>query len=219
MNLLAIETSGEYASLAVLDRAGQLTESARHSPEGHSSLLFGEIQSLLRRAGVRMEDLDCFAAAAGPGSFTGVRVALSAAKGLAAVMGKPMVAVSNLQALAWFGEAPLRAVLLDARRGGIYAAVFNERLEPVQAEIVTTLEPWLASLPAGEVEIVTAAPELLAGRALPHPVRVAQPQDLARAVAWIARAQALAGAAVDPALTDANYVRRADAEMKWVDRP
>ncbi len=219
MNLLAIETSGEYASLAVLDRAGQLTESARHSPEGHSSLLFGEIQSLLRRAGVRMEDLDCFAAAAGPGSFTGVRVALSAAKGLAAVMGKPMVAVSNLQALAWFGEAPLRAVLLDARRGGIYAAVFNERLEPVQAEIVTTLEPWLASLPAGELEIVVAAPELLAGRALSHPVRVVPPELLARGVAWIARAQALAGRAVDPALTDANYVRRADAEMKWVDRP
>ena len=218
MTVLAIDTSGEYASVALLEPGGKLTESALHAPDGHSTHLFGEIQTLLRRAGVRLEDVDCFAAAAGPGSFTGVRVALAAAKGLAMALGKPMAAVSNLWALAWFGEAPLRAVAIDARRGNTYTALYNAALEPVMPEILTiALDPWLASLTeaGGEVEIVTAHPAHLAGHTLPCPLRIVAPEHLARAVAHIALAEAVQ---VDPALTDANYVRRADAEMKWVDR-
>ena len=210
--VLAIDTSGEYASLALLAAGGELTEAAVHSPGGHSPHLFGEIQALLRRAGVRLEDVDCFAAASGPGSFTGVRVALAAVKGLAAALDKPMVAVSNLQALAWFGERPLRAAVIDARRGDIYGGVFNAALEPVRPEVVAKLDAWLAALEPGDVEIVTAQPALLLPSGRPH--RVVPPGQLARAVAHIARG----AVPVDPALTDANYVRRADAEMNWVDR-
>ena len=211
--VLAIDTSGEHASLALLAAGGELTEAAIHSPEGHSPHLFGEIQALLRRAGVRLEDVDCFAAASGPGSFTGVRVALAAVKGLAAALDKPMAAVSNLQALAWFGEGPLRAAVIDARRGDIYGGVFNAALEPVKPEVVVKLDTWLAALgPESGVEIVTAQPALLLPSGRPH--RVVPPGQLARAVAHIARG----GVPVDPALTDANYVRRADAEMNWVDR-
>ena len=73
--------------------------------------------------------MDCFAAASGPGSFTGVRVGLAAVKGLAEAAGKRVVAVSNLRALAFFGSAPLRATVIDARRGEVYAALYNSRLD------------------------------------------------------------------------------------------
>ena len=72
---------------------------------------------------MRLEEIDCFAAASGPGSFTGVRVGLAAVKGLAEALGKPAVGISNLRALSLFGKAALRAVVLDARRGEVYGAV------------------------------------------------------------------------------------------------
>ena len=216
MTILAIDTSSEYASLVLLRSDGRTTEATIYSPDGHSNRLFGEIQSLLRRANVRLEDIDCFAAGSGPGSFTGVRVALSAAKGLATAMNKPMAAVSTLQAMAWFGEAPLRAVVIDARRGDSYAGLYTAALEPVRPEVVTRVEPWLASLAAApeDIEIITANPGHLAVHGeTGFTVRVIAPESLGRAVAYLAARQL-----VDPAVTDANYVRRADAEMSWVDR-
>ena len=216
MTVLAIDTSAECASLVLLESDGRLTEAAIHSPDGHSYRLFGELQSLLRRANVRLERIDCFAASAGPGSFTGVRVALSAVKGLATALNKPMAAVSTLQALAWFGETPLRAAVADARRGDTYAGLYNAALEPVRPEVVTRLAPWLASLGAahGDVELITSNPAHLAAHGeLAFPVRVIAPELLGRAVAHLAARQL-----VDPAVTDANYVRRADAEMNWIDR-
>jgi len=211
VTVLAVDTSTEHASLVLL-KVGQALACGglQAARDGHSTQLFGEIQSLLRRTGAQLEDIDCFAAGAGPGSFTGVRVALAAVKGLAMALGKPMAAVSNLQALAWFGESPLRAVVIDARRGDVYTGLYNAALEPVRPEMVTKLDAWLGSLPC-EAEIITANPALLAGHDLR--LRVVDLQQMGRAIAHIA-----AGQLVDPALTDANYVRRADAEMNWVDR-
>ena len=73
---------------------------------------------------MKLADVDCFAAASGPGTFTGVRVALACVKGLAEAMGRPAVAVSNLQAVARYGTAPLRAVAVGCAprrnlRGGL----------------------------------------------------------------------------------------------------
>lgn len=192
MTVLAIDTSAEQGSLALLTSDGRLTEAVLHAPDGHSSRLFVEIQSLLQRAGMTLVEVDCFAAAAGPGSFTGVRVALSAAKGFALALGKPMAAVSNLQALAWFGSGPHRAVAMDARRGDFFTATYDDALETVEAEtLVSALAPGVAYL-------------------TPQPEHV-----LARAIAAITQKR---GTLVDPALTDANYVRHSDAELKWTDR-
>jgi tRNA threonylcarbamoyladenosine biosynthesis protein TsaB len=82
-------------------------------------------------------------------SLTGVRVGLAAAKGLAEAAGKRVVAISNLRALAFFGSAPSRATVIDARRGEVYAAVYNSRLELVMPEAVLRLEDWLPTLPKG----------------------------------------------------------------------
>ena len=80
--------------------------------------------------------MDAFASASGPGSFTGVRVGLTAVKGLAEATGRKVIAVSNLQALAWHGSRPLRAAVLDARRGEVYGGVYDAALQLVQEEVV-----------------------------------------------------------------------------------
>lgn len=199
--ILAIDTSSDWASIALLmDGSGEMLVETMHSTDGHAHKLFPVIAALLARAGLTLDGVDCFAAGAGPGSFTGVRVALSAAKGLAEATGKPMAAVSNLQALAWFGTAALRAVYLDARRGEVFGALYDASLALVGEETVGKYEAWAAGLPA-DAERITAEP----GR------------EMARAVAAIAAARLRAGMAVDPAAVDANYVRRSDAELRWVD--
>ncbi len=211
--LLAVDTTSEFGSIAIAEGSRVIEEVAIESAEGFGHILFDEIARLLAQHGLSLRDLDGFAAAAGPGSFTGVRVGLTAVKGLAEANGKKAVAVSNLQAQASFGSGPLRATLIDARRGEIYGAVYDAALEIVQDEVVMPFEAWIASLPAGDVELITcgyAVPEWI-GR------RVEAPRALAGAIAKIAAQQFEQGRAQDPAMIDANYVRRSDAELLWRD--
>jgi tRNA threonylcarbamoyladenosine biosynthesis protein TsaB len=211
--LLAVDTTSESGSIAIYEGDRVMEEVAIQSPDGFGHILFDQILSLLSRHGLALKDLDGFAAAAGPGSFTGVRVGLTAIKGLAEANGRKVVAVSNLEALASFGTRPLRAPALDARRGEIYGAVFDSLLSPVQSEVVMPLRVWLAQLPDGDLELITSGftmPEAL------HPV-VQTPRALAGAIARIAGRRFGQGLAQDPALIDANYVRRSDAELLWRD--
>jgi tRNA threonylcarbamoyladenosine biosynthesis protein TsaB len=197
--ILSIDTTSEFGSIALTEANAVLEEVALHAPEGFGHVLFGHIQRLLEKNGTTVHQMECFAAASGPGSFTGVRVGLTAAKGLAEATGKSVVAVSNLRALACFGSAPLRATVIDARRGEVYAAVYNSRLELVMPEVVVKLDAWLPTLPAG-CELISS---------------VDAPRALAAAIGHIAWDEFTAGRASDPAEIDANYVRRSDAELFW----
>lgn len=213
--VLAIDTTSEFGSIAVVEGENLIAEVALHSPEGFSPVIFGEIQSLLGLHGLALQDIDAFAAASGPGSFTGVRVGLSAIKGLAEAARRKAIGVSNLQALAWFGSRALRATVLDARRGEVYGAVYDARLQTVRQEVVMKFEDWLRVLPSGDIEIVLAGYNIPTGTALPV---VQAPRALAGAVGRIAAVQILTGEDQDPAEIDANYVRRSDAELLWRDR-
>jgi tRNA threonylcarbamoyladenosine biosynthesis protein TsaB len=196
--ILALDTTSEYGSLALLHGDELVEEVLLHAPKGFGHVLYGHLAELLDRHGLKVSDIDCFAAASGPGSFTGVRVGLACIKGLAEAVGRPAVAVSNLQAIAAFGTAPLRAAVLDARRGEVYGAVYDAESRLVSEEVVAPYEAWLATLPAGDVEVVkwgfTPPPRALAGAI----ARLAAKMD-----------------AQDPAALDANYVRRSDAELLW----
>ena len=97
-------------------------------------------------AGLTLQDIDGYAAAAGPGSFTGIRVGLSVVKSLAEVHGKKVAPVSNLRALAFAGAGKYRAAVMDARRGEVYAAVYDDRARPVIDEAVSGWESFLVSL-------------------------------------------------------------------------
>lgn len=206
--ILALDTTGAGGSIALLEDCFVIEEIPIHSPGGFAHVLFGEIESLLSRRGFQLRDIGLFAAASGPGSFTGVRVGLAAAKGLAEACGCKVAAVSNLRALAYFGTAPLRATVIDARRGEIFGAVYGRDLEIVCPEIVAPFETWLAALPPGEIEFIAQG----YSANFPGPVKTA-PTALAGAIGAIAATRI--DLAQDPAVIDANYVRRSDAELLW----
>jgi tRNA threonylcarbamoyladenosine biosynthesis protein TsaB len=216
--ILAIDTTHEFGSLALVHAGDVLDEVLLHAPEGFGQILFGRIAQLLARHGRNITDVDCFAAASGPGSFTGVRIGLACVKGLAEAFGKPVVAVSNLAAMATFGSAPLRATVLDARRGEVYGAVYDACGKPVSLETVMRFPSWLATLPEGVEFIATDfapfAPALAGTRFAQALVTIA-PRPLAGAIGRIAAVEMRAGRAQDPAAIDANYVRRSDAELFW----
>jgi tRNA threonylcarbamoyladenosine biosynthesis protein TsaB len=194
--ILAIDTTHELGSFALLRGAELIEEETLHAPNGFSHLLYQHLAALLERHGVKPAEIDCFAAASGPGSFTGVRVGLACIKGLAEATGKPAVAVSNLQALAALGHGPLRAPVIDARRGEIYGAVYDAAGVEVMPEVVAKLEDWRQTLP----EKATI-------------VEFTGTMTLAAPIGRIALERLLKGEAQDPAALDANYVRRSDAEL------
>ena len=217
--ILAIDTTHESGSLALARGEELVEEILLHAPGGFAHVIYGHLAELLGRHGVTPAMVDCFAAASGPGSFTGVRVGLACVKGLAEALGKPAVAVSNLAALATFGSAPLRAVVLDARRGEIYGAVYDDAGRLAAPEVVTKFPAWLETLPEGYVEFVSSdfGPfrDALDGTRFEHARIVTAPAALAAAIARIALARFRGGEASDPAALDANYVRRSDAELFW----
>jgi tRNA threonylcarbamoyladenosine biosynthesis protein TsaB len=207
--ILSIDTTHEFGSIALTRGETLVEEVALQAPDGFAHIIFSELDSLLRRHGCALPQIDCFATAVGPGSFTGVRVGIACIKGLAEAVGRPVVGVSNLEALAAFGTSPLRAPVLDARRGEIYGAVYDAGGTLVHDEVVAKLAVWLAGLPGG-VEFVSTDFTELGGA----PVTQA-PRALAAAIGRIARRRFEAGQTMDPASLDANYVRRSDAELFW----
>jgi tRNA threonylcarbamoyladenosine biosynthesis protein TsaB len=201
--ILALDTTSETGSLAVRAHGKTIVEKLIHSKEGFAHLIFPAIDEVLKAAEVRFAEIGCFAAASGPGSFTGVRIGLAAIKGLAAAVGRPAIGISNLRALSSFGNSAVRAVVLDARRGEVYAGIYNAELEPVLPEVVTPFEPWRQSLdPRLKYEFVSQNDP---------------PRPLAAAIALCAELDGLKGRWLDPAEIDANYVRRSDAELYWKD--
>jgi tRNA threonylcarbamoyladenosine biosynthesis protein TsaB len=214
--ILAVDTTHEYGSLALARGEDTLEEVPLHAPGGFAHVIYGELGALLDRQRVALDQIDCFAAASGPGSFTGVRVGLACIKGLAEAMAKQAVAVSNLQAVASFGTAPLRAALLDARREEIYGAVYGAEGRLITPETVSPLSRWLESLPHSDIEFVCLdiQPDF-AGTRFESARVTAAPRSLAAAIARIAAGRYHRGEASDPAALDANYVRRSDAELFW----
>jgi tRNA threonylcarbamoyladenosine biosynthesis protein TsaB len=211
--ILAMDTTAEYGSIALVRDGVVIEEVPMHSPEGFGQILFGHIQQLLDRHSLRVADVDCFASATGPGSFTGVRIGLAAAKGLGESAAKSVAGVSNLRAIAYYGQTSRRAVFLDARRGEIYGAVYDGDLQVVQDEVVTPFPKWLESLPE-DCEFISPAIQLFSG-VLEGAGRITRgcPRALAGAIGVIASRDE--GAVLDPAALDANYVRRSDAELLW----
>jgi len=193
--ILGLDTTSDQASVALRRDGITVAEEVVTTSDGHSQILFEMIQSTLTKAGIALSDIDCFATAKGPGSFTGVRLCMTAAKGLAEATGKPAAAISSLRALATFGSRPLRNPILDARRGQIYAAVYNSDLELVSEEMLAPAEQF------PEVDGV----ERIA-MTVPMAAAIALCAELDGPLKWL-----------DPALLDANYVRRSDAELYWTD--
>ncbi len=127
MILLAIDTSGPSAGVAIARDGQMIYEAVVNSGKTHSVNLMPLIDEAYARAGLSIDDTDAFAVTVGPGSFTGVRIGVSCIKTLAHVTGKPCIAVDALEALA-AGVMPFDGVLCpiqDARAGQVYGATFE----------------------------------------------------------------------------------------------
>jgi len=138
MRILALETSTEYCSVA-LSLGGNLIERFELVGQRHSELLIAMLSDLLRDAKVKLADLDGIAFGAGPGSFTGVRIACGTAQGLALGANLPVLGVCTLQALAQAANHSRVVAALDARMGEIYHAAYELRDDVWQ----TVSEPYL----------------------------------------------------------------------------
>ena len=213
--ILSVDTTSEFGSIALTEGDRTVEEIPLHSPDGFGHILFQRIEQLLARHNVKVNQIDCFAAGSGPGSFTGVRVGLAAVKGLAEATGKRVVAVSNLRTLAFFGTAPLRATVLDARRGEVYGAVYNDQLEIVAPETVMKFPAWLETLPKNGFEFLALDFSPFRSSVDANIPVITAPRSLAAAIGHIAFIEYKHGRASDPAAIDANYVRRSDAELFW----
>lgn len=201
MNLLAIETATESCSAALLV-GERLLERSELAPRRHAERLLPMCEELLAEAGLQRADLDALAVGCGPGAFTGVRLAISAAQGIALALDLPVVPVSSLAALAM--QAPRNGAdvlaVIDARMGEIYAGTFRREVDglvaPIGAECVAaaaalSLPPasaWnvIGSGWAGYAEAIAA--RLPAAPAWADGARYPQAADVARLAAPLALA-------------------------------
>lgn len=141
MILLAIDTAGPRLQLALL-RDGVVDTLVEDMPKGQAERIFPAIDELLARGGTTFADLTRIAVTTGPGSFTGLRIGLSAARGLALALEIPVIGVPTLVAISLGGPAEPRTVALDAKRGEAYVQAFTApglpadeaRLVPVSVE-------------------------------------------------------------------------------------
>ncbi len=126
MRVLALETSTEYCSVA-LWQDGAVRDRCELVGQKHSEVLIPMLDDLLRQAGVKLSEVDGIAFGAGPGSFTGVRIACSAAQGLALGTEKPVIGISTLQALAQASGRDRVIAVLDARMAEVYYAAYERQ--------------------------------------------------------------------------------------------
>ena len=127
MKILGIDSSGLVATVAIQSDDILVGEYTIHNKKTHSQTLLPMIQDMLRMAEVPVEELDAIAVAAGPGSFTGLRIGAATAKGLGQALNIPLVAVSSLEGLAYnlAGADALVCPIMDARRNQAYYGIYD----------------------------------------------------------------------------------------------
>lgn len=154
MKILAMDTSSQSASCALVEDQVVLGECFTNVKLTHSQTIMPMVQGLVDQTRVPLENTDVFAVTDGPGSFTGLRIGLSAVKGMAHALGRPCVGVSTLEALAYnfYGMDCVVAAVLDARCSQVYAALFRwegekcTRLEKDCAIPITKFEEWVKKI-------------------------------------------------------------------------
>jgi tRNA threonylcarbamoyladenosine biosynthesis protein TsaB len=230
--LIALDTCDSKGSVAVLRDADALHTVVHDSSDDYSSWLLPAVQAALQATGTTLADVDAYAVAAGPGSFTGVRVGLATVKAWAEVYGRPIAAVSRLEALATLasGTGPYVAAFADGRRGQLFAAIYSRRdgaLERLEEEMVIAPErfvAWATEIAgSGRIEWISSEPKFVIEtplwakrQAAGESVQTASP-FLAPAIGRLGHRMALENRLADAVSLDANYVRRTDAEVLWKD--
>ena len=201
MRILAIDTALDACSAAVIDTAGDrvLASESREIGRGHAELLLPIVDGVMKAAAVKFDTIDRFAVTVGPGSFTGLRVGLSAARGFALVTKKPVVGISTLAAftapLITQDQAVPVVAAIDAKHGNLYIQMVGAGGRTLVTARAASLRETVRAIALGPVRIVGTGAAILAAH---WPVRTPAPilvdQRAAPDIVWIARI----GAAADP---------------------
>lgn len=152
--ILSIDTTGATAMVVLDDAQGYYSERINSVQKDHARFLHPAINELLKEAGITVNDLAAISVAAGPGSYTGIRVGFAAAKGLAFAAGKPLISISSLKIMTAsliHNEGPdifdLYCPMIDARRNEVFTALYNHDLdELLPAQPVIISPDFLASV-------------------------------------------------------------------------
>lgn len=230
MPILAIDTATMVSSVAVADKDRLLAELTVQTRLTHSETLLPHVEQALKLAGVEKAALEGVAVSLGPGSFTGLRIGLAAAKAIAYGLDIPIFGIPTTEALAWHYPVPGVAVVpfIDAQKGNVYSAVYQwqddgfEEISPVQ---VYTMEEALELCGAQPVHVLAVgdmAVKRLAGREdLPSNVQVPPPHVVMPRAANVAMAglKRLAAGQEDSVMNlEPVYIRRSEAEVLWEKR-
>jgi tRNA threonylcarbamoyladenosine biosynthesis protein TsaB len=229
--ILAIDTCGPSGSVALgrleggsVEVLGQIELEGR----SYSSTLVAAVGELLAQSGVALRDLGAIVAVNGPGSFTGVRVGLSAVKGLAEGARIPVAAVSRLEVLA--AKTGVASAALDAHRHEVFLRIDeDDRVPPVpriwgpgkphpstghsSRELLAGAHELAAIAPPSRIALCDEAAALLLGSAWPAAELVRTEAPTAADALRLCAPRVLAGDFVDLALLDGHYLRRSDAEI------
>jgi tRNA threonylcarbamoyladenosine biosynthesis protein TsaB len=228
MKILGLDSATLTAGIAIVDGDKVLAD-ARHDQSGRTADLLVTLDTRCKRAGISPMELDAIAVGAGPGSFTGLRIGMATAKGVAFAAGKPLWAVSSLAALAHDGATHLAdeqlfpyldgviVAVLDARRGEVFAGCYANDVLVGEERVFAPreLEAWARSLAGDRLvsyvgDAIETFPDELGAlaatwhRTTPSGISVAQ--------------LALAGARVDVLVTGGpSYIRPSEAEVMYPD--
>ncbi len=221
MVILSLDTTTRAGSAAVLRGGAVLCERAGTSAVPHGQRLPADLARVLETAGVSLAEVELFAVAAGPGSFTGLRVGIATVQGLAMASGSRIVPVSTLEALARAGRDGRRLVgaWMDAQRGEVYAALYEPdgeraRVPPVAARPQAVLDAWAQAVESHDIVFIgdgaiRYADAIRQGPGARGSIVAAPP--LAGFVGEIAAGRA--AEAVLPHAVVPIYVRKSDAEL------
>jgi tRNA threonylcarbamoyl adenosine modification protein YeaZ len=221
MRVLAIDTALAACSAAVLDSACgvSLASESMQMVRGHAEALLPLVSRVMQQAGIRFVDLERIAVTTGPGSFTGLRVGISAARAIALAAGRPAIGVTTLAAYAApYAAHPAQiAVAIDARHKHVYLQVFAQGQPLTPARIASLAEA--EALCAGASRVVgSGAPLVESGWPMGEPAPVFDPQP-APDIDWVARLGAAAAESSAP--PKPLYLRAPDArpqDAAWLAR-
>src|SRR6202453_3985409 len=218
--LLSLNTCGNTATVALGEAAPKgvkILATAELAVRTYSARLIPEIAALLQKQQATMSDIEAIVVVNGPGSFTGIRVGVSTAKGLSEGAGIPLIAVSRLALLAHVSLLPHVLAAVDAGRGDFYVGEYRngtslgETLLTGEQTVTAAKQPGAGVLVCDESRAGDVSSSACSALAICGPIYV-QPPDAAEALRF-SLGRFRAGDFDDPETLDANYLRRSDAEV------
>lgn len=133
MNILAVDTSSNICSVALLENDNLIAEKNLNNGRTHSENLMPLIEILLKENNFSLDKIDLIAVSSGPGSFTGIRIGISSIKAIAEVFDIPIAEVTSLETLAANDETNnIKIALIDARNNQVYSGIFNEKIDLIE---------------------------------------------------------------------------------------